>query len=336
MHYIVQPCVLILSLQATLFAIDTEINQSESRVLAVTAPAKLLANTPSAVQVDSHEIVDISEEEWTNLLGITCPPLKQANVEVILAADHTAAYGSDVAYGRAITIMIAANACYLQNDNPSFALRLTRIHRFIGTDPFSPSTDMLTFLDSVAAWSNANINSPSVGCVIAFSARLFNSGVVGSGYSGTACQLFRACVARDRPASCNSFPALAAIAAQSMGRTWGMGTDPQPNYIMSSVLNCSSPPTIFSAFSQSQLGTFLAGASTACVVNNAGYRKGDMNCDCAVLPNEADLGPFVQSLLDPDGYQSQNPGCSLLNGDMNSDGLVDGLDVGLFVKALMP
>ena len=57
---------------------------------------------------------------------------------------------------------------------------------------------------------------------------------------------------------------------------------------------------------------------------------GDMNCDCAV--NIADIPPFVQALVDPAGFT----GCNILNGDMQPDGNVNGLDVQGFAALLVP
>jgi hypothetical protein len=61
---------------------------------------------------------------------------------------------------------------------------------------------------------------------------------------------------------------------------------------------------------------------------------GDMNCDCAVDP--FDVEPFVQALLDPDGYAAAHPGCDILNADLQPDGNVDAGDAQAFVGLLVP
>ena len=63
-------------------------------------------------------------------------------------------------------------------------------------------------------------------------------------------------------------------------------------------------------------------------------RSGDLNCDDVTDP--ADVGPFALALVDPVGYASQYPGCSILRADVNHDGMVDGRDVAGFVALLVP
>ena len=59
---------------------------------------------------------------------------------------------------------------------------------------------------------------------------------------------------------------------------------------------------------------------------------GDMNCDGVV--NFLDINLFVLALTDPAGYQAQLPGCPILNGDFNGDGRVGFDDINAFVAAL--
>lgn len=61
---------------------------------------------------------------------------------------------------------------------------------------------------------------------------------------------------------------------------------------------------------------------------------GDLNCDCAV--DLDDVPPFVQALVDPTGYDAAYPDCSILNGDMQPDGMVNGEDAQRFVELLIP
>jgi hypothetical protein len=62
-------------------------------------------------------------------------------------------------------------------------------------------------------------------------------------------------------------------------------------------------------------------------------RLGDMDCSSAV--NVSDIAPFVLALTDPDEYAQQYPSCDLLLGDLNQDGIVDGLDIPPFVEQLL-
>lgn len=59
---------------------------------------------------------------------------------------------------------------------------------------------------------------------------------------------------------------------------------------------------------------------------------GDMNCDG--LFNTGDVGPFVIALTDPIAFGQTYPGCPILHGDMDQNGLVDGIDIAEFVGAL--
>jgi len=61
---------------------------------------------------------------------------------------------------------------------------------------------------------------------------------------------------------------------------------------------------------------------------------GDMDCSGVVDP--ADVQAFVLALIDPSGYAIQYPGCSILNGDMNTDTLVNGLDIDPFSQLVIP
>jgi hypothetical protein len=61
-------------------------------------------------------------------------------------------------------------------------------------------------------------------------------------------------------------------------------------------------------------------------------RHGDPNCD-GVL-NFNDINPFVLALSDPNGYQQQYPGCTILSADCNGDGVVNFDDINPFVALL--
>ena len=60
--------------------------------------------------------------------------------------------------------------------------------------------------------------------------------------------------------------------------------------------------------------------------------KGDMNCDGLV--DGLDIQHFVQALLDPVGYMNSHPNCNILLGDINNDTLVDTADIPGFVNLL--
>ena len=60
---------------------------------------------------------------------------------------------------------------------------------------------------------------------------------------------------------------------------------------------------------------------------------GDMNCDGLV--NGLDVAAFVQALMDPAGYATDHPDCNAAHADMNGDNLINVVDVASFVaKAL--
>lgn len=67
-------------------------------------------------------------------------------------------------------------------------------------------------------------------------------------------------------------------------------------------------------------------------LSNACPIPGDMNCDCVV--DLADVPAFVQALLAPATYAATFPDCHLSNGDMQTDGNVDGGDTQGFLNLL--
>ncbi len=60
--------------------------------------------------------------------------------------------------------------------------------------------------------------------------------------------------------------------------------------------------------------------------------RGDMNCDGAI--NLSDIEPLVLAMLNPDGYQTNYPDCSIANGDLNDDSLVRGDDIAAWLDVL--
>ncbi len=60
---------------------------------------------------------------------------------------------------------------------------------------------------------------------------------------------------------------------------------------------------------------------------------GDLDCSGDLTID--DVGPFVLALIDPAGYVSTYPGCDISRADMNLDSLEDGADIGPFVDALL-
>jgi hypothetical protein len=79
-------------------------------------------------------------------------------------------------------------------------------------------------------------------------------------------------------------------------------------------------------FGVAHSGIFLVTVPTPAVL-------GDMNCDGNVEP--LDVAPFALALVDPAAYQTAYPSCDIARADMNSDGLVNGLDAQGFVDALL-
>ena len=77
----------------------------------------------------------------------------------------------------------------------------------------------------------------------------------------------------------------------------------------------------------------VAGTGVA-LVNADGLSliKGDMNCDGSI--NGADIDPFFLALGDPAGYAAMFPNCDVLSGDMNGDGLLNGADIDPFFVCL--
>jgi len=77
------------------------------------------------------------------------------------------------------------------------------------------------------------------------------------------------------------------------------------------------------------------GMGNACrhIARTACSPRGDMNCD-GVL-NEIDVGPMVLALVNPTAYEQQFPNCDLLDGDMTQNGILDGVDIGPFVHCLI-
>ena len=60
---------------------------------------------------------------------------------------------------------------------------------------------------------------------------------------------------------------------------------------------------------------------------------GDMNCDGIV--NGVDVQDFVQAVLEPQSFAASHIGCDARNGDFNGDNLVNSEDVLLFTEALI-
>lgn len=60
---------------------------------------------------------------------------------------------------------------------------------------------------------------------------------------------------------------------------------------------------------------------------------GDMNCDGVV--NGLDSAEFIVAITNPTAWQESHPDCDLSNGDMNGDGAVDMLDLEAFLQAVL-
>lgn len=61
---------------------------------------------------------------------------------------------------------------------------------------------------------------------------------------------------------------------------------------------------------------------------------GDANCDGSV--DAGDQAPFVLALTDPPAFALRNAGCPMSQADLNGDGLVNGLDIALFIGSTAP
>ncbi len=61
--------------------------------------------------------------------------------------------------------------------------------------------------------------------------------------------------------------------------------------------------------------------------------RGDMNCDCFVTV--ADIGPFVQAIVEPSNYIAANPTCDILRADFTGEGLITVGDIRGMVERLV-
>ncbi len=89
-------------------------------------------------------------------------------------------------------------------------------------------------------------------------------------------------------------------------------------------VNDESPQSIVEA----GLDTFQVTAALGPTYLNLG----DMNCDCAI--NGLDIAPFVQAILDPQGYTDAQRSCDIRLGDFDENGTVDQLDIEELVELL--
>ncbi len=64
------------------------------------------------------------------------------------------------------------------------------------------------------------------------------------------------------------------------------------------------------------------------------FPAGDLNCDGAV--DAADIEPFVEALVNPNGYSARYPGCDARLADLNGDGVVDAFDIAPFIQLMIP
>jgi serralysin len=82
-------------------------------------------------------------------------------------------------------------------------------------------------------------------------------------------------------------------------------------------------------------GIETALSTPACAQTLSGIVRGDLNCDGVYGASSfGDINPFVLLLSNPAAWQAAYPGCPLLNGDMNCDGVVDFRDINPFVTCL--
>lgn len=110
----------------------------------------------------------------------------------------------------------------------------------------------------------------------------------------------------------------------------------------------------FEMIPQNFIDAFVGQSNTVTITNNTGQAwtldvvlnpgaiekvpyvdpmPGDLNCDGLV--DEADIGPFVEALMDGAAYAQSHSACNLVNADVNSDGLVNGADASSFTAMLL-
>lgn len=98
-------------------------------------------------------------------------------------------------------------------------------------------------------------------------------------------------------------------------------------------LRAEARSVVSRAFDDTQ-GAALANVSfTMTFDSQPPLSPGDMNCSGAV--DLDDVGPFIQAILDPSGYDVAFPNCDKNLADMNEDTLRNGADIADFVAALV-
>jgi len=101
--------------------------------------------------------------------------------------------------------------------------------------------------------------------------------------------------------------------------------------ILSGVLTDGSPFS-FPLNSDSAANDYVDFAASVTVTQVPADLLGDMNCDGVV--NTLDVAPFAVALTAPGEYVAQRPHCAITHGDIDQNGLVDGLDIHGFVSLL--
>lgn len=95
------------------------------------------------------------------------------------------------------------------------------------------------------------------------------------------------------------------------------------------------PPGVITGAVRLRVASQVSHFSTysVAIVLGAPIMAGNCNCDDAITAEDIDA--FVLMMCDAEEYAKQYPGCTERSGDMNGDRKTDGLDIKLFVEALL-
>lgn len=261
--------------------------------------------------------------------AVTCGSSTSTTVVMLdfaILADYSAFYTEVGAYDRVLQIFNYVQATYIANVFAKpVSFRLHRIYQFVGSDPFSTSTDPNTFITSIRNWKLANAADNSV-ALVALTARTMDMGDFGEGFTGSLCSSFNVGFVSEAGSSLN---VAGAYTGHVIGHLGGMTHDNNPpacpttGYLMAATP--VPPMSGLIPISSCSISSWNAYANTITCVHQWGPALGDLNCDCAV--NMSDIDALVLALLDPVAYQAAFPACSLTQCDLNGDGVVDGKDI---------
>jgi len=218
-------------------------------------------------------------------------------LDLLLFADYTAKYG-DAAMNNALALIDLINPVFRAELDAN--LRVVDMHAFVGSDPFGSSTSDETLLKNIAAWRGANIVTPGLGSVVAFTARRLDVPSQGIAYTGSLCGLFGIGLVSDFGSPAPVALINQVVTAHMIGHNMGMNHDGTGNacstngFIMTTIH--ASASMTFSTCSRNYWNAFrLQGA--VCVIPPA-TQPGDADCNGRI--DAADVIPFVGCLAGPD------------------------------------